>query len=307
VLPWLAVDAVRAAEVEAARVALVWKAPSDLACATSGQIRAQVERLSQTPLVAREAEFEIEAMAIWHEGSWVASVALRDAAGHILGGREVTGRYAACRDLDLPVALVVATLLDQLRTEPVPAAVAPPPAPPQPQEAKPRNGFGVGAFLAGAFGLLPQLTVGAGAIVELASAWPVAFTASAYWPGHELDANERGAKTISFHAGTSVCPRLFGQRHLLRLCADAQVGAALAKSVDLSASQSAGRPLVLLGLAPQLVLRLTASWALQTSLGAYFAPVRPEFHWQIEGSDTHSTAAQAFALIARISVIDFLR
>jgi hypothetical protein len=63
----------------------------------------------------------------------------------------------------------------------------------------------------------------------------------------------------------------------------------------------------MLGVEPQLVLRLTASWALATSLGAYVVLARPEFHWKIDEEEPHSAAAQAFALIARISVIDFLR
>jgi hypothetical protein len=304
-LAWLLAITSHGDDAARVRLALVWKTPAEGACATSSQIRAEVAKLSDASLVERGHEFEIEALALLHEGQWVASVALRDAQGRVLGGREVSGSYASCRDLDVPVALVVSTLLDELRPQPAPPQAPAPAAPPAPAE--PRKALGVGAFVAGAFGLAPRLTLGVGAAVELPLRWPLLFSASAYLPGSELDAQGRGARVVSFHAGAALCPKLVGQRHSLRLCGSAQAGAVVAKGVGLSDLRRAALPVVLLGLEPQLVLGLTANWALQVSLGAHWLPLRPRFYWDIEGSGEHSVETDAFALIARIGVIDFLR
>lgn len=301
-LAWLLAGASRGED--AARSGLVWKAPPESDCASAEQIRAEVDRLSETPLATRGQQFEIEALALRHEGGWVASVALRDEQGRVLGGREVSGPYASCRDLDVPVALVVATLLDELRQpapKPVPAATSTP-APPERRAA-----IGVGAFVSGALGLAPRLTLGAGASVELPLAWPLLFSASAYLPGRVTDAQGRGARVVSFHAGAAVCPRLVGRRHALRLCGSGQLGAVVAKGVGLTESRPATRPMIMLGLEPQLVLGLTPSWVLQVSLGAHWLPVHPRFHWAIEGRGEGHTGTEAFALIARIGIIDFLR
>jgi hypothetical protein len=289
-------------------VALVWKAPADADCASSDQLRAEVDRLSETPLVTSGPHFQLEALAFVHEGSWVASVALRDARGRVLGGREVTGFYASCRDLDVPVALVVSTLLDELRREPLPRAPAPEPTPPpSPTRAEPRKSIGIGAFVTGAFGLVPRLALGFGVDVELSLAWPLVFSASAYLPGSETDAEGRGARGLSLHGGAATCPKLAGQRHVLRLCGSAQVGAVVAEGVELTDTQTSAKPMVLLGAEPQLVLTLTRSWALQLSLGAYYVPVRPRFHWEIDGGDGGSLRVEALALMARIGIIDLLR
>jgi hypothetical protein len=308
-LAWLCAAAAHGAEADAARVALVWKTPEASECASSEQIRAEVDRLSETPLVTSAPHFQIEALALLHEGSWVASVALRDAAGRVLGGREVSGPYAACRELDVPVALVVATLLDELRQQPAPAeapaaAESTPPAVPTPPVLR---GIGLGAFATGALGLAPRLTLGFGADVELGFAWPLVLSASAYLPGRDTDAEGRGVRLLSFHAGAAVCPKLVGHRHTLRLCGSAQAGAVLAKALGLTSSRDATRALVLLGIEPQLVLGLTPNWALQLSLGAHWLAVRPRFHWEIEGSGQRRAETEPFALMLRIGIIDFVR
>jgi hypothetical protein len=290
-------------------VALVWKTSSEGNCATSPQIRAEVERLSETALVNSKQDYELEVLAFVYEDSWVASVALRDARGRVLGGREVTGPYASCRDLDVPVALVVATLLDELHLQPAPQPVttAADPTPLAPPALEPRQVIGVGAFVSGALGLVPRLTLGFGVEVEQPFAWPLVLSASAYLPGEETDAAGRGARGLSFHGGAATCPKLAGQRHALRLCGSAQVGAVVAEGVGLTESDQAAKPMVLIGLEPQLVLGLTPSWALQVSLGAHWLPVRPRFDWEIEGGAGGNLDAEVFALMARIGIIDFLR
>lgn len=304
------------ADAEVPRVALAWKPPPGSGCATQDEIQAEVARLSERPLITRDPRFEIEALALFHEGSWVASVALRDAQGSILGGREVSGPYVSCRDLDVPVALVVATLLDGLREreEPKPepvVAAAPAPAP-EPEQAAPlpawREGkVGVGAFVAGAWGLAPPLALGGGVQVELPLAWPLVFEASAYLPGKKVDDDGRGVRAFGFHAGVALCPRLFGRRHELRLCGGAQVGAVSAHGVDLTTSKRSTQPLLLLGLEPKFVLGVTSSWALQLGFGAHWVAIHPRFHWEIEGAGEGRLETRAFALLMRIGVIDFLR
>jgi hypothetical protein len=189
--------------------------------------------------------------------------------------------------------------LDGLRQQSAPVASR--------QEVSSEHRIGVGAFLSGAFGLAPRFTFGGGAAVELQLAWPLIFSASAYLPGRQVDQEGRGARAFSFHAGTALCPRLFGQRHVLRLCGSLQAGAVVASSEGLSASRTSAGPLLLLGLEPELVLSLTRAWALKVSLGAYWVPVRPRFHWEIEGQPERSVSTEPFVLMARISIMDFLR
>jgi hypothetical protein len=315
VLAWLAPAWSRghAEAAEPARVALLWKTPVGAGCASQEEILDQVSRLSERPLVSKEHRFEIEALALLHEGTWVASVALRDEVGRVLGGREVTGPYLACRELDVPVALVVATLLDGLQEPPapvpVPVAEATAPAAVESARAKPfyAGKLGLGAFVALAWGLAPKVALGAGLQVEVPVGWPLVLEASAYLPGSELDAEGRGARAFTFHAGTGLCPRLVGQRHQLRLCGSAQIGAVVAQGVGLTEPERSAKPLFMLGLEPRLMLGLTTSWALQLSLGAHWVAVHPRFYWEIDGERQGPLGTQAFALLARIGVIDFLR
>lgn len=293
------------AQAEPARVALTWETPDAAGCASQREIEAEVGRLTEREPSTRGPSYQIHALALLHEGRWVASVALRDEHARILGGREVTGEFARCRDLDVPVALVVATLLDGLRTPPQ-SPVEPPSAPAEAAKTSPRK-LGIGAFVVGASGLAPRLTAGAGVEVQLPLSWPLVFEASAYLPREQVDGAGRGVRSFSFHAGAGVCPRLFGQRHQLRLCGGLQLGGALAKSVGLTESGRAIRPLLLVGLEPKLVLGLTKSWALQLSLGLHVAALRPRFEWNIEGSGERNLGVQPFALLARIGIIDFLR
>lgn len=300
-LAWLACARSRA-DTEPAHVALKWQAPTAAGCATQDEIESEVSRLTEREPATRGPSFWIEAVALLHEGRWVASVALRDERGRIVGGREVSGDYASCRELDLPVALVIATLLDGLRA---PEAIEP--APPA-SSAELRTGkVGVRAFAAGAWGLAPTLAAGIGAGVELPLGWPVSIDATVYVPREQVDGAGRGARAFSVHAGAALCPRLWGLRYALHVCGGAQAGAALARGVGLSESERAAKPLVMLGLEPQLVLGLTASWALQLSLAAQWVAVHPRFHWQIEGMDDGVLATRRFALTARIGIIDFPR
>jgi hypothetical protein len=300
-LAWLVMPRARA-QAEPARVALTWQTPDSAGCATQREIETEVGRLTEREPITRGQSYQIQALALLHEGRWVASVALLDEHERILGGREVTGEFATCRDLDVPVALVVSTLLDGLRAPVVAPASAPASA------AAPKPGkVGLGAFVAGASGLAPTLAAGAGLEVQLPLAWPLVFEASAYLPREQVDSAGRGARSFSFHAGASLCPRLFGQRHQLRLCGGLQAGAALAKGVGLTDNERATQPLVMVGLEPKLVLGLTKSWAAQLSLGVHVVALRPSFDWNIEGSGGRSLLVKPIALVARIGIIDFLR
>ncbi len=304
-LAWLVMPCAHA-QAEPARVALTWQTPDASGCASQREIEAEVGRLTEREPSTRGQSYQIQALALLHEGRWVASVALLDEHERILGGREVTGEFATCRDLDVPVALVVATLLDGLRA-PAEPAPEPPASAPTDEPKKPAHKLGVGAFVAGAWGLAPALAAGAGLDVQLPLGWPLVFEASAYLPREQVDGAGRGVRSFSFHAGAGVCPRLFGQRHQLRLCGGLQLGGALATSVGLTDGGRAIKPLMMVGLEPKLVLGLTKSWAMQLSLGLHVAALRPRFEWNIEGSGERSLTVQPFALVARIGIIDFLR
>jgi hypothetical protein len=292
------------AESRGARVALSWQAPPASGCASPAEIEREVARLAEHELVTRKQSYRIQALAFLHEGSWVASVTLLDEQGRFLGGRDVSGWYSSCRQLDVPVALVIATLLDGLRAPP------PPPSKRAPSVRAPgarEDRLGVGAFVAGALGLVPDPAFGFGAGVDLALGWPVALEGSVYLPRAEVDAAGRGARASAFHAGASACPRLVGQRHELRLCGGVQAGAVVARGEGLSESLHAAEPLLLVGLEPKLLIGLTERWALQLSIAAHWVAVHPRFTWEIEGGEQRSVSAQPIAATARIGLINFLR
>lgn len=173
---------------------------------------------------------------------WRAVVSIIDAAGTVLGTREIESQEVACRDLDASIALTIALLIDpNAELLPAPETPADTPrieekGPPPPSQATlPRSQsdapFRSWATLGGgvALGLLPQPAPGL--VLRLGVApgrmWPIVFQGALY--REELQAAASTADdSVGFSlasGGAMVCPLgTERQRGSLRLCAGLDAG-----------------------------------------------------------------------------------
>ena len=287
-----------------ADVALSWQAPAG--CATQPEIEQQLRPLTEGRLLesagGRAHSFEIVARLARQDGAWSAHITLIGAQQKVLGGRALIARTEDCRALDVPASLVIATLLDGLSQQ----TAAPARSPPVPVLLTP--------FVAVAQGLGPGPRVGAGLGLELPLAVPLAFDATMYLPGQQLDEDGRGVRFWGLHGGASACP---GQSILrsragghawtsafsLRLCAGVQAGAVRARGAGLDESQSAWLPLVLLGLEPQLLWALNEVLTGQLALAARWTAVNPSFDWTIAGESPHQLTMERFSFAVRFGLM----
>lgn len=282
-------------------VALAWQA-TGADCASVDQIRERVTRLTERSVVlVREAQsYAIRVTVSEQDSNWQAVVSLHDPAGTLLGSRDVRARSPSCRTLDVPVALVIATMADGLpKASPLEKS--------NDLEAD-RAGasVGFGAFAAGSAGLSESVGLGMGLELEVAWKLPAAIEASVYAPREHLDDFGRGARVWSFHAGPRVCPNLFvGGEVALRMCGTVQAGAEHAEGIGLTESQSALRPIAFMGLGPSLLLGDPAGFSAQFAVSAAWVFVRARFHWDIE-EEEQSLEGTEFAVLARIGVIGFV-
>jgi len=331
------------ARAEQDTVQLAWSVPDGSGCATEEELRLLVERLSErAPFAAAGAstDFTIGGAIEPLETSWRARIVLRDAQGNDLGQREVLGRSPTCRTLNVPVALVIVTLLDSLLDgpqAPAPVETAPPPPPlPKPQlvgpltigaparehrtTGAPHHGsaaggseqtplvLGLGAFAALDLSLLPSATPGFGAAVELRVPMPIALEAAIYLPVEELDGQGRGAEFSLWHFGAAVCPELRVSRGgtlRAQLCAAGQIGAINAAGQGLTRAATAQRLVTVLGFEPKLVWFLNEALTARASILAGWVLVRPSFRVDIEGQSPRILRSDPVALQLRVGVMGF--
>lgn len=318
-------------------VQLAWSVPDGSGCATEEELRLQVERLSERAPFERagaSADLTIAGVIEPLETSWRARIVLRDAEGRELGQREVLGRSPTCRTLNVPVALVIVTLLDSLRQGPLPPAAssAPPPPSHKPEvlgpvslgiptserETAPPDGSAVassknmalalGAFAALDLSLLPSAAPGFGAALELRTPLPIALEAAIYAPVEALDAQGRGAELALWHFGAAVCPELHVSRAgelRAQLCAAGQIGAVNAAGRGLVEAASAQRLVALLGFEPKLVWFLNDAFTARASILAGWVLARPAFRVDIEGQSPRILQSDPVALQLRVGVMGF--
>jgi hypothetical protein len=324
-------------------VQLAWSVPDGSGCAAEEELRLLVERLSErAPFAAAGAstDFTIAGAIEPIETSWRARIVLRDAQGNELGQREVLGRSPTCRTLNVPVALVIVTLLDSLLDGPhSPATVeSEPPLPPLPKpqvtgpftigapasEHKSANAphdgpatggiehtplvLGLGAFAALDLSLLPSATPGFGAAVELRVPVPIAIEAAIYLPVEELDAQGRGAEFSLWHFGAAVCPELRisrGATLRAQLCGAGQLGAINAAGHGLTQAATAQRLVAVLGFEPKLVWFVNDALTARASILAGWVLARPSFRVDIEGQSPRILRSDPVALQLRVGVMGF--
>jgi hypothetical protein len=179
---------------------------------------------------------------------WKAVVSIIDAAGKVIGTREIESPEVGCRDLDASIALTIALLIDP-NAELSPAETAPPngprareknppssPTPPRRGPGSPRAPSQSGAPLESwatlgggvALGLLPHPAPGA--VLRLGirpgRLWPIVFQGALY--REELQGAAAGSEPIGFSlasGGFALCPLRAEQgRGSLRLCAGLDAG-----------------------------------------------------------------------------------
>ena len=276
-----------------ADVALSWQAPAG--CATQLELEQQLRPLTEGKLLESAGghahTFEIVARLARQDGAWSAHITLFDSQRNALGGRALIARTEDCRALDVPASLVIATLLDGLSQR----TVAPARSPPVP--------VALTSFVAVAHGLGPGPRLGAGAGLELPWAVPLAFDATAYLPGQQLDEDRRGVRFWGIHAGANACPGQSIRGFSLRLCAGVQGGAIRARGAGLDESRSAWLPLVLIGLEPQLLWALSEVLTSQLAVAARWAAVNPSFDWSIAGESPGRLTMERFSFAVRFGLM----
>lgn len=306
---------------------LSWSVPDGSGCATEGEMRLQIERLSErAPFVAvgEPASYTIASVIEPYEKAWRARIALRDAAGNELGQREVIGRSPTCRTLNVPVALVIVTLADSLleAPPPTPESTAPPPPPPvkplvrkpapapgpRPRDDRAPLALGLGMFGAVDLSLLPSATPGVGVALEPRLPLPVALEAALYARVDDLDAQGRGARLFLWHFGAAVCPELRLTRSgplRAQLCAAGQIGAVHAAGRGLTEATSAQRLVAVLGFEPKLVWFLGRSFTARASILAGWVLARPSFRVDIEGQAPRIVQSDPVVLQLRLGFMGF--
>ena len=282
-----------------APVSLAWHAPIEAGCTTPDEIQRRVARLTDRQLTLGEVPgaYRIVADLDPYDAAWRARVSLSDARGRNLGSREMHGRLPDCQALDVPVVLVIATMLDDLRDRELAKARA---------EGEFWQRLGLGASFTYASGFVPRPWFGVTFLVAVpVSRLNVTIDASAYWPREELDAQGRGVRASGFHAGLGVCPALYAS-HALRIgvCIAAEVGALWAAGVGLTRNDSGLLPRLLLGLEPTISLKLAESLALQLSGAGAWVPFRHPFGWLVN-NELRTLAGDSFVLMARVGLITF--
>ena len=240
------------AEESAPHFSLSWARLSGAsACISAKALAERVEaRLGRSVFGAPgRADVAVEGYVGPADNGWRAVVSISDAAGAVLGTRELVNLDTTCRDLDAPLALTIALLLDpsaELSSSPAaapaenrePAVVvspvqsAPPPIPlpPAPLHAEPDAALRSWAALGGglAFGLLPRPAPGMVLRVGVAArgAWPIVLDGALYREEEEVAAPR--AEPIGFslaYGGAALCPLGMERRRAAwRACAGLDAG-----------------------------------------------------------------------------------
>jgi len=233
-------------------VSLAWTGPGpELTClGEDGLVRAVNEYLGRNAFAAGRLEYvlgvNVERLPDRH---FRAVLELRDASGQVLGARELKSASDLCSDLNEPLVLAVALMVD---TQPEPAPEPPPPEPtPEPEvnepdapPPEPRHepvAFLADASVALEAGLLPAPRPGLLVGVEFrAVSWLSARLSGFGFLPASVDVAGGGSARFLLAGGMlELCPG-FGEPASLRLslCGGAVYGAVNARSTGLAGARS---------------------------------------------------------------------
>ncbi len=294
-----------AARAQAAPVSvtLAYDAPDD--CTRPSAVKGAVEaRLARSVFVEQGADVlvELSVRAGANARGWIATLTLRAAGGNWLGARELQSESTRCSDLDEPLSLVLALMVDVPKDElPAPQEVAvdtPPPAPrvlrvpappvapraPAPSPRTPRRRtlhgeLGVSAILS--VGLLPDLALGLRGSILLRPPefWPVELGAVLYRDA-QAEVSGGGSDFEAAGADIAVCP-LHGELGDLRLlaCAAQSLGRLHVSGYGFDENRVHARFYALFGARARLALPLTSWLAGRVSASAEVPVTRDDFHY----------------------------
>lgn len=197
-------------------------------CISLQGLAARIEKRLARPVfdAPEKADLGIEGYVEWTGKNWHVKVSLLDANGAVLGVRELTSSESSCRELDGPVTLAIALLVDpnaelseqEQAAKPQEPAVAPespvarsePDAVTQPKEPHASDGWR-SAAAAGAGVAVGALPNPAGGIVlrfALSPPRSIAFVADgAFWTESRTPSAEGESIAFSLaYGGVGVCP-----------------------------------------------------------------------------------------------------
>lgn len=308
-----AADVAVATTQQSPALALAWTGPGpELTClGEEGLARAVNDYLGRDAFAAGPVEYVLGVMVErLPDRHFRAVLELRDASGRVLGARVLRSAGELCSDLDEPLVLAVALMVDsEPEPEPPPPAAPPEPEPGLLEDDEPRAPRAssaplevfVDASLAIEAGLLPAVRPGLMLGAELRPAsW---LSARLSWVGFlpaSADVPGTGSAHFAFMAGVlELCPG-FGEQSSFRLsvCGGALYGALGARSAGLEGARSTWRPLLAAAFGPRASLSLGGRWFAVAGLTG-IVPYRPErFVYEADGESHELFQCSSFSILA---------
>lgn len=286
---------------QAAPVSVAFAYDAAPTCTSEAAVKRAVEaRLARSVFVEQSADVSVEVKVEPRDeaGGWVANVTLRAQGGNWLGARELQTPSPRCSDLDEPLSLVLALMVDvpkdELPPPPETPVAAPPPAPrilrvpaPQPPTPAPRaerrrafhGELGVGGVLG--VGLLPDLALGfrGSILLRPPGFWPVELGALLYRRAQAQSAGG-GSDFDAAGADIAVCPLQVDSGSLRGLaCATQSLGRLNVSGYGFDENQEHSRFYALFGVRARLALGLTSWLAGRVSANVEVPVTRDEFYF----------------------------
>jgi len=259
-------------------VALAWTGPGpELAClGEDGLTRAVNEYLGRDAFASGALEYvlavNVERLS---DRRFRAVLELRDASGRVLGARELKSATDLCSDLDEPLVLAVALMVD-VQPEPAPA---PPPRAPEPEpepepestepDAPPKRARAeplavlADASLALEAGLLPAPRPGllVGAELRAVSWLSARLSGFGFLPASEDVPGGGSARFLLVGGMLELCPGFVTEGSVrLSFCGGALYGAVNARSTGLAGARSTSQRLLAGVFGPKVAVPLGGRW-----------------------------------------------
>lgn len=310
----LAAESVPLASGAAPSVGITWTGPGpELAClGEDGLLRAVNDYLGRDAFAAGSVEYvlgvRVERLP---DRLWRAVLEFRDVSGRVLGARELKSSTDLCSDLNEPLVLAVALMVD---SEPEPPPAPPPPEPasePEPSEpeAAPRREHATPlevfaeASVALEAGLLPAVRPGLmlGAELRAASWLSARLSWVGFLPATEDIVGGASARFVLTAGVLELCPG-FGDKAAFRLalCGGAVYGALGAKTKGLEGASHEWRPFLAAAFGPKAALPLGGRWFAFAGLTGV-VPYRPDrFVYDVGGATEELFRCASFAMLANV-------
>lgn len=308
----LAAESGPASSGPAPSVGLTWVGPGpELAClGEEGLVTAVNEYLGRDAFAAGSVEYVLAVnVERLPDRLWRAVLEFRDASGHVLGARELKGSTDLCADLNEPLVLAVALMVDsEPELPPEPRPPPPEPEPPELEEPPPREHaaalevFGE-ASVAVEAGLLPAVRPGLtlGAEFRAVSWLSARLSWVGFLPASEEIVGGAAARFVLIAGLLELCPG-FGDKTSFRLslCGGAFYGALGVTTTGLDGPRHEWRPLLAAAFGPKVALPIGGRWFL---LGGFSGviPYRPErFVYDVGGVTEELFQPWSFAILANV-------